>query len=99
MITKVPPNFAVDGGCSEMAKRCAAIRIKSVDRLDQAETADLYQISEWLAPSDIPTSQGVDEGEVFSDQGLAGMQSSRVMRRLRKEGTPLALRARLRHGW
>src|ERR687891_352117 len=57
----------------------AAVDVEAVDRLDEADAADLHQVLELLAPVRVPAGERAHERQVLLDQALAGLQVAPVV--------------------
>src|SRR5215204_3846376 len=64
-------DLAVDGRDRERGEVDAAVELKAVDGLDQADRAHLNEVLELLSPPCVLPGQPADEREVLADQAVA----------------------------
>jgi hypothetical protein len=69
-VAEVPLDLAADGDDGEGGER-SALRIESVDGVDQADPRDLLQVVERLSASAVPIRHPIGEGQAVTDQVVA----------------------------
>ena len=77
LVAEVPLDLADDRRGRVGGELDAALDVEAVDRLDQADGADLDEVVERLAPAGEPPGEVLDERQVEADQLLAGLTGHR----------------------